>query len=111
MFYKNVLSVRINCKPTLCWDAPLPTKFAISQPSHAIAPLLEPPKLGSPVKARSHITFKFHDEIQQHATIMPAVINNDDESVCGTLFLSHSSRIFAGGNFDGDDLIVNMELV
>ena len=42
---------------------------------------------------------------------MPAVINNDDESVCGTLFLSHSSRIFAGGNFDGDDLIVNMELV
>ena len=28
MFYKNVLSVRINCKPTLCWDAPLPTKGA-----------------------------------------------------------------------------------
>ena len=80
-----------------------------NHPCHA--PLLEPPKLGSPVKARSHITFKFHDEIQQHATIMPAVINNDDESVCGTLFLSHSSRIFAGGNFDGDDLIVNMELV
>ena len=105
MFYKNVLSVRINCKPTLCWDAPLPTKFAISQPSHAIAPLLEPPKLGSPVKARSHITFKFHDEIQQHATIIPAVINNDDENVCGALFHWHSSRISAGGNFDGDDLM------
>ena len=105
MFYKNVLSVRINCKPTLCWDAPLPTKFAISQPSHAIAPLLEPPKLGSPVKARSHITFKFQDEIQQHATIIPAVINNDDENVCGALFHWHSSRISAGGNFDGDDLM------